>query len=66
MKKKSDKAVRSASNEKYMGGMKVPGDFGDASKVMKIDTTQGHGGNVQEQPCQYKSSYAPEAYNYKY
>ena len=54
------------SNNKYMGGMKVPPDFGHASKPLHINTMQGPGGKVDEEPCQYSSSYAKEAYNYKY
>lgn len=49
-----------------MGGMKVPGDFGHASKVMHINTMQGPGGKIDQEPCQYASSYAAEAYHYKY
>lgn len=55
-----------SSNNKYMGGMKVPPDFGHAYPSKSISTMQGPGGKVVEQPCQYASSYAKEAYNYKY
>lgn len=54
------------SNNKYMGGMKVPPDFGQASKPMHVKTMMGPGGKVVEEPCQYASSYASEAYHYKY
>jgi hypothetical protein len=57
---------KNSSNNKYMGKLKVPGDFGDEGKVMHISTMQGPGGKVQNEPCQYSSSYPREAYNYKY
>lgn len=65
-KSRSMDYMKSNSNNKYMNGMKVPGDFGDAGKVMKIDTMQGPGGKIEKEPCQYASSYAAEAYHYQY
>lgn len=65
-KKARDYSKSSSSNSKYMGGMSIPGDFGHASKVLHIETMQGPGGKVDPEPCQYSSSYASEAYHYKY
>jgi len=61
-----DKMDSNKSNDKYMGSMKVPGVFTDAGSVKKISTMHGPGGKVEVEPCQYSSSYAAEAYNYKY
>lgn len=66
MKDKKNYGSSNPSNNKYMGGMKVPPDFGDAGKVIHINTMNGHGGKVDMEPCQYSSSYSREAYNYKY